>query len=122
MMVNTAASIVGMLVGAAIWVVVAPPMGPAGVALGYLVGSVVIASIPITVVWRKDGHRWALLYVKVLLGVLLAGGLVLVEHAAGLALLLDPVLALGFLVVWWALNRAEVARLPIPRPWRRGRS
>ncbi|MGH3876862.1 MAG: lipopolysaccharide biosynthesis protein [Actinophytocola sp.] len=122
MMVNTAASIIGMLVGAAIWVAVAPRMGTAGVALGYLCGTVVITSIPITVVWRKDGHRWALVYVKVLLGVALAGGLVLVEHAAGLALLLDPVLALGFLVVWWALNRAEVARLPIPRPWRRGRS
>lgn len=121
MVVNTAASIIGMLVGAAIWLLAAPPLGLAGVALGYLCGSVVIATIPIAVVWRQDGHRWGLVYGKVLLGVLLAGGLVVGEHALHLPLLLDPVVTLGFLVVWWALNRAEVARLPIPRPWRRGR-
>ncbi|MGH3756201.1 lipopolysaccharide biosynthesis protein [Actinophytocola sp.] len=118
MMVNTASSITGMLVGAVIWVVVAPHLGLAGVALGYLCGAVVIATIPITVVWRKDGHRWGMVYAKVGLGLVLAAALVVVEHVAGLPLPLDPVLALGFLAVWWVLNRAEVARLPRPSPWR----
>jgi putative peptidoglycan lipid II flippase len=121
MLINTVASFTGMFVGAALWVVVAPRLGLAGVALGYLCGSVVIAIIPVTVVWRRDGHRWGFVYGKVLLGVLLAGGLVVAEHVWRLPLLLDPVFALGFLAVWWVLNRAEVARLPIPRPWRRGR-
>jgi O-antigen/teichoic acid export membrane protein len=114
MLVNTTSSVTGMLLGAGLWFVLAPRMGLAGVALGYLCGTVVIAAIPVTVVWRKDGHRWSLVYGKVVLGVLLAGALVLTEHLAGLPLLLDPLLALGFLAVWWALNRADVARLPIP--------
>jgi putative peptidoglycan lipid II flippase len=121
MVINTVASFTGMGVGVVLWVVVAPHLGLAGVALGYLCGTVVTAIIPVVTVWRRDGHRWGLLYGKVLLGVLLAGGLVVAEHLWRLPLLLDPVFALGFLVVWWALNRAEVARLPIPRPWRRGR-
>jgi putative peptidoglycan lipid II flippase len=121
MVINTFAGITGMLVGAMIWVLVAPHLGLAGVALGYLCGTVVIASVPITVVWRQDGHRWGLVYGKVLVGVLIAGALVVAEHAWDLPLALDLGFAVAFLAVWWALNRAEVARLPIPRPWRRGR-
>ena len=121
MMINTIASITGMLVGALIWVLVAPHLGLTGVAVGYLCGTIVIASIPVTAVWRQDGHRWGLVYGKVLLGVLIAGGLVAAEHAWHLPLVFDLVFAAGFLAVWWLLNRAEVARLPIPRPWRRGR-
>ena len=121
MVINTVASFTGLGVGAVLWVLLAPHLGLAGVALGYLCGTVVIATIPVSTVWRRDGHRWGLVYGKVLLGVLLAGGLVVAEHVWRLPLLLDPVFALGFLVVWWALNRTEVARLPIPRPLRRGR-
>ncbi len=121
MLINTIASFTGMFVGVVIWVLVAPRLGLAGVALGYLCGSVVIATIPIATVWRKDGHKWGLVYGKVLLGVLLAGGLVVAEHAWHLPLVFDVVFAAAFLAVWWVLNRAEVARLPIPRPWRRGR-
>jgi O-antigen/teichoic acid export membrane protein len=115
MMINTVSSLAGMLVGAVLWVVVAPHLGLAGVALGYLCGTVTIASIPIAVVWRKDGHRWGLVYGKVVIGLVVATGLVLVEHETGLSILLDPVFMVGFLAVWWALNRAEFARLPRPR-------
>lgn len=114
MMVNTAASVLGMLVGVAIWLLAAPRLGLTGVALGYLGGTVVIATIPIGVAWRKDGHRWSAVFGKVVLGVAVAAALVAVEHLASLPLLLDPVFAAGFLAVWWLLNRADVAKLPIP--------
>jgi putative peptidoglycan lipid II flippase len=119
MLINTVCAIFGMSLGIALWVLLAPHLSLAGVAIGYLCGTVTIATVPVVLVWRRDGHHWGLLFAKVLVGVLIAAGLVVAQQLAGLPLWLDPVLALAFLVVWWALNRAEVARLPIPRPWRR---
>lgn len=112
--VTAAANLLGMLVGVAVWLVFAPRLGLTGVAVGYLCGTLVLASIPIGVVWRRDGHRWGLVYGKVAVGVAVAAAIVVVEHLARLPLLLDPVFVVGFLATWWLLNRAEVAKLPIP--------
>jgi putative peptidoglycan lipid II flippase len=114
MLINMLASVGGMLVGVAVWFVLAPRYGMYGVAIGYLCGTVSISVTPIALVWRKDGHRWGLVFTKVLLGVAIAAGMVVVQHVAALPLLLDPVFAIGFLAIWWLLNRADVARLPIP--------
>jgi putative peptidoglycan lipid II flippase len=111
---TTISSVLGMAVGAAIWFTVAPKMGLQGVALGYLCGTIVMSAIPVVTVWRTDSHRWSMVFAKVVLGLVVAGGIVAVEHLAHLPLLLDPAFAIGFLAIWWALNRAEVARLPIP--------
>ncbi|PRX47764.1 putative peptidoglycan lipid II flippase [Prauserella shujinwangii] len=119
MLVTTGASLLGMAVGGAFWLTVAPGLGITGVAVGYLCGTVVIAAIPVTVVWRVDGHRWAALFAKVAVGLAVVGGIVVAQRLAELPVLLDPALALAFLVGWWLLNRAEFARLPIPRPRRR---
>jgi O-antigen/teichoic acid export membrane protein len=113
-LLTTVASILGMLVGAAIWLLVTPTMGIQGVALGYLCGSVVIAAIPIGVTWRQDSHRWSGLFAKVFVGLVVVGGLVAVQHLTHLPRLLDPALAIGFLGVWWLINRKDVAKLPIP--------
>ncbi|MFC4854705.1 lipopolysaccharide biosynthesis protein [Actinophytocola glycyrrhizae] len=114
MAVTTAANISGMAVGTAMWLLLAPSLGLPGIALGYLCGTVVLAAIPIGVVWRTDGHRWRSVFAKVALGIVVAAATVVVEHLAELPVLLDPVFAVGFLAVWWVLNRAEVAKLPIP--------
>ncbi|HEX3648244.1 MAG TPA: hypothetical protein VHV49_07440, partial [Pseudonocardiaceae bacterium] len=98
---TSASSVLGMGVGAVMWFVVTPRLGLQGVALGYLCGTVVISGIPLAVVWRQDRHRWGLLFVKVLLGVAIAGGLVAVERLAHLSVLLDPAFGVGFLAVWW---------------------
>ncbi|HKN98831.1 MAG TPA: hypothetical protein VJX10_17050 [Pseudonocardiaceae bacterium] len=115
-------SIGGMTVGAVMWFVVTPRLGLTGVALGYVCGTVVMSGIPMAVVWRQDHHRWSLMIGKVLLGLAVAGGMVAVEHIADLPLLLDPAFAAVFLALWWALNPAVVAGLPIPFPRRRRRS
>jgi putative peptidoglycan lipid II flippase len=122
MLVTTASSLSGMVVGAVIWVLAAPTFGLAAVALGYVCGTVVIAGIPIAVVWRKDEHKWGLLFGKVLLGLVVVGVIVGAQHLAHLPLALDPVFAVAFLAVWWLVNRADVARLPIPGLRRRARS
>ncbi|HEY7592148.1 MAG TPA: lipopolysaccharide biosynthesis protein [Actinophytocola sp.] len=114
MMINTISSIIGMTLGVVLWLVLAPRLGLNGVAIGYLCGTITIAAIPIAWVWRKDGHHWGLVYGKVVLGVAIAVGLVVVAHVTNLPLLLDPVCALVFLAIWWLLNRADVAKLPIP--------
>jgi putative peptidoglycan lipid II flippase len=112
--VTTVSSIVGMAVGAAFWFTVAPGLGLTGVALGYLCGTVVIAGIPVGVVWRRDGHRWSPVFARVLTGLAVGAALVVLEHAAHLPLPVDLACAAVFLAVWWALNRADVAALPIP--------
>ncbi len=120
--VTSIASFAGMAVGAAIWFTVAPRLGLNGVALGYLCGTVTIAAIPIAIVWRIDGHKWSLLFGRVAVGVAIAAGIIVAEHVAHLSALYEPLLAIGFLLVWWALNRADVAKLPIPGLRRRAKS
>ncbi|HEX3592199.1 MAG TPA: lipopolysaccharide biosynthesis protein [Pseudonocardiaceae bacterium] len=112
--VTTISSIVGMGVGAAFWFTLSPELGLTGVALGYLCGTVVIAGIPVGVVWHRDGHRWSPLFGRVLIGLAVGAALVVLEHASRLPLPVDLACAAVFLAVWWALNRADVAKLPIP--------
>lgn len=116
MRITTGASLGGMAVGMTVWVVAAMRMGVDGVALGYLCGTVVIATIPVVAAWRSGGHAWGLLFGKIAVGGAVIGAVAVVQRLEDLPLLLDPVLAAGFLLVWWLLNRAEVARLPRPRP------
>ena len=111
---TSATSVLGMAVGATMWFIVTPTLGLAGVALGYLSGTVVMSGIPLAVVWRQDHHHWGPLLVKVVTGMAISGGLVALEHLAKLTLLLDPVLGLVFLVLWWAMNRAVVAAALLP--------
>ncbi len=114
MVVATGSSLLGMAIGATMWLFVAPRMGIEGVALGYLCGTVVIAAIPVGIVWRKDGHEWGLLFGKVALGLAVVGGTALTQRLTELPVLLDPALALAFLALWWLLNRGDIARLPVP--------
>ncbi|TML29818.1 MAG: hypothetical protein E6G35_07250 [Actinobacteria bacterium] len=49
----------GCLVGLATVAVLGPRLAATGVALGYLVGSAVTAGVPVALVWRAHGMRWA---------------------------------------------------------------
>ena len=114
MLINTTSALVGMSIGAVVWLFLAPHLGTYGVAIGYLCGTVSMAVVPVVLVWRGDGHRWGLVFGKVLLGVVIAAAMVVVQHVAALPLVFDPVFAVAFLAVWWLINRADVAKLPIP--------
>ena len=114
MVITTGASLLGMAVGAVIWLVVAPRMGIAGVALGYVCGTVVIAAIPIAVVWRTGGHKWAGVFARVVVGLAMIGAILLLQHTTGMTRWVDPALAVVFLAVWLTLNRSDIAKLPLP--------
>jgi O-antigen/teichoic acid export membrane protein len=121
-LLTTVSSILGMLVGATFWLIATGRMGIEGVAVGYLCGTVVLSGIPIAVVWRKDGHKWGLLFGKIAVGVAIVVGILVVQHLTNLPKLLDPVLTIGFLAVWWLINRSDFARLPIPGLRRQAKS
>lgn len=120
MRITAGASVTGLIVGVVVWTVAGPGAGIGGIAIGYLCGAVVMAAIPIAVAWRSGGHAWGGLFTRIACAGIVIGGIAVVQHASDVAVVLDPVLAAGFLVVWWLLNRAEVARLPVPRLNRRG--
>ncbi|BBF98927.1 MULTISPECIES: lipopolysaccharide biosynthesis protein [Pseudonocardia] len=115
MAINVAASLTGMAVGAGVWFVVAPSLGGIGVAAGYLAGTLVIAGVPVAVVWRTCRQRWGGLYARVALALGLLVLLHEMQERFDLTLWLDPVAAVGFVAVWLVLNRADAARLPRPR-------
>jgi putative peptidoglycan lipid II flippase len=119
-LLTSVASIIGMAVGVGVWFLVTPRMGIEGVAVGYLCGTFVIAVIPIGLTWRQDAHAWSLVFGKVVLGLAVVGAMAVAQRVEHLPLLLDPAFAVVFLALWWLLNRADIARLPIPGLRRRG--
>ena len=119
MWVTTGASLAGLGVGALVWLVTTGPLGTTGVALGYLCGTLVIATVPVVITWRRGGHAWGGVFTRVAVGLTVVGLLVLLQHGANLSPWLDPALALGFLVVWAALCRRDLRLLPFRLPSRR---
>jgi putative peptidoglycan lipid II flippase len=112
MRVTTTASLLGLAVGVVVWLVLGDRLGILGVAIGYLAGTLVIAAIPVTIVWRRDHHRWAGLFLRVLAALLVVGATALGQRAAELPLWLEPVLAVVFLAAWVLVSRRDLPRLP----------
>jgi putative peptidoglycan lipid II flippase len=108
MMVASGASLAGLVVGATVWAVLGRDHGVMGVAIGYLAGTVVVGGAPLVVVWRTDRQPWALLVLRLLLGVGVAGALVVLERTTGLSYWYEPLLVMGFLAFWWLLGRRDV--------------
>lgn len=121
MLLTTAASLAGMAVGVGAWLLLVPSMGPMGVAVGYLVGTTIIAGTPFIATWRRYRHRWAGLVVRLLVAVAAVG----VACAIGWQQQWGAAAQVGsaalFLVVWVAAGRREVVGLLASRPRRRSR-
>jgi hypothetical protein len=79
-----------------------------GIAIGYLAGTLVVGGAPLVVVWRRDRQPWALLVVRLLVGVGVAAGLVVLERAAGFSHWYEPLLVVGFLAFWWLLGYRDL--------------
>jgi hypothetical protein len=80
---SSAASAAGLVVGGIVWAVIAPDHGVRGVAVGYLVGTVVGTAVPVAVAWRQDAQRWAGLALRTAVGVALVLVLLWVERRYG---------------------------------------
>jgi O-antigen/teichoic acid export membrane protein len=124
MAATSAASLSGLAVGLVAWLLLATRYGEVGVAVGYLCGTVVIAGLPIALVWRRDGHQWGALAARLGVGVVWALVLMAAQDALGLGPWLDPAWAALFVAGWLALARREtkvVLSLLMPLLGRRGR-
>lgn len=117
MQLSSGASLIGLAVGALVWLLVVPSLGIVGIAVGYLAGTLVGALVPLLTEWRIGGHRWGLLLGRVVVGVTLVIGLFIAERVLGVPVLAEPLVALLFCLVWWTLSRKDlrlVARLRRP--------
>ncbi|WP_430645971.1 lipopolysaccharide biosynthesis protein [Agromyces sp. GXS1127] len=101
-------SAVGMLLGlVATWLLV-PGLGVLGVAVGYLVGAVVIGLGPIAWVWTTERMRWGWTAARATVGALAATALVVWLGTAEPGWWWSVVAAAGFLGLWVLLMMPEV--------------
>ncbi len=112
MQLSSAAALVGLAVGALVWVVAIPSLGIVGIAIGYLVGTVLTALVPLVTEWRIGGHRWGLLLGRAVVGIVILLSLFGAERALGVPVLAEPLVALVFCLVWWTLSRKDLRLLP----------
>ena len=98
---------VGLVLGVAAMFTLGPRLGITAAAIGYLVGSLVSALLPLLVVWRIDRMPWGGVLLRIVLGYAMVLG--------GLALLGDdfrvlPALGVtaAFLAVWAVLNARDL--------------
>jgi putative peptidoglycan lipid II flippase len=110
--VVVAASVVGALAGAAWWLVAAPTGGVHAVAVGYLGGTLIVSVIPVVVAWRLDHHAWAGLVTRFVGMTAVAGALVWWEESTGASLLVQLLLAVGFVGCWIGISWKD-ARLTV---------
>lgn len=112
--VSAVMSIASMVAGLAAMGLLAPRLGVAGVASGYLVGTLVKATLPVWYVWRRDRQVWTALMMRVLLGVLAMGAVPLMEPLSPLARF---ALAILFTFSWTGLSARDLkARSASTRP------
>ena len=106
------ASVVGAVAGGLWWLVAAPAGGVLAVAVGYLGGTLIVSVIPVVVAWRLDHHAWAGLVARFVGMTAVAGALVWWEESTGASLLVQLLLAVGFVVCWLGISWRD-ARLTV---------
>ncbi|MFI7484034.1 lipopolysaccharide biosynthesis protein [Kocuria sp. M1R5S2] len=105
--VLAAANGCGLLLGVTTMLLLGPRLGIAASALGYLVGSLVSAVLPLLVVWRLDRMRWGGLLLRITAGyTMVLGGLLLL--GPGFRVLPTLGVTAVFLVVWAALSARDL--------------
>jgi O-antigen/teichoic acid export membrane protein len=117
--VATSASVVGLTVGALLWMFLAPWIGVLGIAVGYLSGSSVMVFITMSATWYQDRHLWGDLAVRAGAAAALLTFAVVLQHVIPLSHRLDVPLALAFSTLWLTVSRNDM-RLSIDSLRRRG--
>lgn len=113
-------SVAGMVLGLVAMVVLIPLTGVIGVAWSYLVGTAIIGFGPIVVVWRQEGLRWSGLWLRFLVGALVAVLLAVAAKALEWGYLGDILATAAFLLVWGGLMYPDLGVLnSVRKPARR---
>ena len=98
------ASVAGAVVGLTWWVLRVPAGGVREVAVGFLVGSAVVGLGPVVAAWRLDGHRWGALALRFAVGAAVVGLACWWQSTAGLGVLAQLAMAVGFGLLWLAAS------------------
>ncbi|MGN6754011.1 MAG: lipopolysaccharide biosynthesis protein [Intrasporangium sp.] len=112
MLVTSGASIAGLVVGCVTWLVLVPRSGVLGVAVGFLLGSLVNGLVPLIVEWRVGGHAWAGLALRLGAGIVIIGSGFTLQRLFDLPAATDPLVAGLFCLLWWTLSRRDLSLLP----------
>jgi len=105
---STVSSVAGMLIGIVSWVVFVPRFGAEGVALGYLLGALVIAVVPIVIVTRRDGHKWTGLWIRLLAGLTVLLVILVVDRRFVASRWMELPEAVVFVAGWLLLVRRDL--------------
>ncbi|SEB00464.1 MviN-like protein [Leifsonia sp. 21MFCrub1.1] len=100
-------SVAGAIVGLVVMALLIPDLSVIGVAIGFLVSSLISGLGPIVVVWKSFRMRWLGLALRLVAGAISVGVLVAVTRAFGQGLLVDVLAALCFVLVWLVLMLPE---------------
>lgn len=112
MLVTSGASVAGLVVGSVTWLVLVPRTGVLGVAIGFLVGSLVNGLVPLIVEWRVGRHAWSTLALRLAAGVVVIAVGFTLQRALRLPPVTDPLVALAFCLVWWGISKRDLRLLP----------
>ena len=115
MLLSASSSVMGMLIGGLSWSILAPTLGAAGVALGYLLGTFLIMIVPIVLIWRRDAHKWGRLTFKASAGLSMILALFCIEHYARLPVWWQPAFAAIFVVIWATVSASTIRRARLGR-------
>ncbi|WP_007023983.1 hypothetical protein [Saccharomonospora iraqiensis] len=97
----------GFVVGLTVALALVPALSVLGIALGYLTGMTITGLVPVVLVWRRDGHRWAGLATRVSTGAVLAGAMLTVRATEPGPGWLDVALTALFAVAWLGLHHRD---------------
>lgn len=110
MRITTTGGILGVSVGALVWLLTVPGWGITGIAVGYLVGTAISFTIAFTLAWRQGGHHWALLTARTLTAFVLLGALCIVSAQQAWSAPTQVGVTVGFLAVWAAVSGSDLRR------------
>jgi O-antigen/teichoic acid export membrane protein len=101
----------GFAVGLGLAITLVSDMSVSAIAIGYLAGMLITGLIPIGVVWVRDRQRWTPTAFRVLAGVILAAGAVVLRNAWGPVGWHDLLLVVLFVTGWFALLSQDARAL-----------
>ena len=114
MRITTGGGVVGLLVGALVWVLGLPAGGIVCIAGGYLAGTAVTFTISFTVSWVRGGHHWGVLIARTLTAMVLVAGVCAWSAHVRWGSLAQILASAGFLLVWGAASLPDLRRA-LPR-------
>jgi len=78
------------------------------IALGYVVGAIVVGFAPVLVVWRADRHHWAVTTMRAAIGGVFIWLGYLIEQRQGASFLTQLVVVLAFVALWVLVSHGEL--------------